>query len=369
MNRSHIIALLFLVGCRAPAMEMPGDAGGSAGSDAGGGGGGGDAGGGGSDAGGGGGGGSIACKQWVPPSVPWPVTGSSPSSAVVMDLDGDGQLDLVTANSGDHSVSVLLGRGKGAFQARVDYPLAGSGTAVAAADLNGDGKPDIVVTSTGNGDVVSVLLGRGDGTLQPRSDFPAPLSLAFAVADVNRDGKLDVAVTGADVGSVSVLLGNGDGTLQPKVDVPIGQDPLSIAIADVNGDGKPDLIVGDTTTKYVVGALLGNGDGTFQPQIDSSSTAIPNAVMQATAIAVGDIDGDGKLDMIAVADMTGDGTLDLVVTSRDTSTVSVLAGTGHGTFERLFAFPVASGPSAVAAADVTGTARPTSWWPMAAPRW
>jgi hypothetical protein len=98
---------------------------------------------------------------------------------------------------------------------------------------------------------------------------------SLAVADLNRDGKLDVVVANGDSNTVGVLLGNGDGTLRPAITYDSGGfSPRSVAVADVNGDGKPDLVVancgsgcGGGTEVAVVSVLLGNGDGTFQPAV------------------------------------------------------------------------------------------------------
>jgi hypothetical protein len=107
--------------------------------------------------------------------------------------------------------------------------------------VNGDGKPDLVIANGGD-TTVSVLLGNGDGTFQPRVDYATGSSpLSVIVGDVNGDGKPDL-VTANNNGSVSVLLGNGDGTFQPKVDYTTGIYTTSVAMGDVNGDGKPDLV-------------------------------------------------------------------------------------------------------------------------------
>jgi hypothetical protein len=204
---------------------------------------------------------------------------------------------------------VLLGNGDGTFQPVVTYSSGGysfetSPTAVAAADLNGDGKLDIVMTNycsnactspTAEGNA-SVLLGNGDGTFQPAVIYGSGgygLSIgALAIADVNGDSKLDLLVTNGNCtgtgscaqGTIGVLLGNGDGTFQRAILYGSGGDfAASAAVADVNGDGKPDLVVtnfcpvssgGDCAIlgqAGVVGVLPGNGNGTFQSAVTYSS--------------------------------------------------------------------------------------------------
>src|SRR6266496_5562035 len=169
----------------------------------------------------------------------------------------------------------------------LEAPSYGSGghyaTSAAAADVNGDGKPDLLVASecvsstNCNNGVVGILLGNGDGTFQAAQTYDSGGLYAFsiAVANVNGDGKPDLLVANqcADVscgtGSAGVLLGNGDGTFQaPQTYNSGGQQTRSIAVADVNGDGKPDLLVVNecsSCTNGGVGILLGNGNGTFQP--------------------------------------------------------------------------------------------------------
>jgi hypothetical protein len=189
----------------------------------------------------------------------------------VADVNGDGKPDLVVANcaaSGIHScpsngtVSVLLGNGDGTFQMAVPYDSGGYGAdSVAVADVNGDGKPDLLVAnecdsscgSEGGAGLVGVLLGNGDGTFQSAVTYGSGGTVAnsVAVADVNGDGKPDLLVANACTkscsnsnGEVAVLLGNGDGTFQTAAGYGSGGGfGKSIAVADVNRDGKPDLVL------------------------------------------------------------------------------------------------------------------------------
>jgi hypothetical protein len=136
-------------------------------------------------------------------------------------------------------------------QASSPVALAGTGTkprAVAVADLNGDGIPDLVIANAAAG-TVSVLLGIGDGTFAPQRTFPAgPAPIAVAVADLTGDGRPDLVVADAAAGTVSVLLGNGDGSFQTQHTFAVGSDPSSVAVADLSGDGIPDLVVANTGT-------------------------------------------------------------------------------------------------------------------------
>jgi hypothetical protein len=173
----------------------------------------------------------------------------------------------------------------------------GAATSMVMRDVNGDGKPDLVV---GNG-TVAVLLGNGDGTFQAAQNYGtgSNTTYAVAVADVNHDGKLDVLVantclSGANCedGGVAVLLGNGDGTFHTAKTYDSGGNTASaIAVADVDGDGNPDLIVSNLClsnsdcSSGSVGVLFGNGNGTFQTtQVFDSGGIFPRGV------AVTDID-------------------------------------------------------------------------------
>jgi hypothetical protein len=262
------------------------------------------------------------------------VSGSDPVSIAVADLNGDGKPDIVEVSYFGiygSSISVLLGNGDGTFQPQVTYnPQSASVAWVVIADVNGDGKPDLVIANTcgmhyncypsGEGSV-SVLLGNGDGTFQPAVPYdsggsgatvvPWPGMNQLAVADVNGDGKPDIAVVNSGSGTVDVLLGNGDGTFQTAVGYSTtGTGPDSVAIKDVNGDGKPDLVVINMCSGAVVGifcsgeaamnVLLGNGDGTFQPPL---TYPLPGpSGTPAFGIAVTDLSGAGMPDVVTELD-------------------------------------------------------------------
>jgi len=307
-------------------------------------------------------------------------TGASPHSLAVGDFNGDGQLDIVTTNYGSATVpgtvSVLLGNGDGTFAAPINFTLPGefppgyTGTTpvpqvpigVAVGDMNHDGRLDLVVTAdtsfsppVGSNVIngyVNVLLGQGNGTFAPATTSllntsqkgDTPLR-SVALADFNGDGNLDIAAL-SEASSVFVLLGNGDGTVRAPTHFATGLNSYSLAVGDVNGDGKLDLVTTNTDYSAVngVSVLLGNGDGTFQGPINTSLPSLPGLVPgQPTvsqtpwAVAVGDLNGDGKLDLAVTTNslytvITGSGFYGNYYGYALKGNVNVLLGHGDGTF-------------------------------------
>jgi hypothetical protein len=240
-------------------------------------------------------------------AVTYGTGGLGPWFVAVGDLNGDNKPDLVVANRGDTttlgSVGVLLGNGDGTFRSAKSYGQ-GETVSVAVADVNNDGKPDVVATILAG--QVDVFLGKGDGTLSAPTFFSSGGQITWEVAatDLNGDGNVDLAVTNgctvnqcSQQGVVGVLLGKGNGTFQPVVTYPSGSfGPGTLTIADLNGDGKPDIAVGNSGLPYLsfVSVLAGNGDGTFQPAVNFGSAG--HDILSVTA---GDLNGDGRPDLVA----------------------------------------------------------------------
>src|SRR5579872_2723485 len=207
--------------------------------------------------------------QTLPAMVPATVgtaaqNGTAAALIVSADLNGDGILDEIVSNL-DTEIDISLGNEDGSLQSPVSYDLRTEVSSIAVADVNGDGKPDVIVTGFGDTtSYVSVLLGNGDGTLQ------APVNLSVgtfpqsvAIGDFNGDGKPDLAVAADD--ALYLLLGNGNGTFHAPVSLLSGTG-LSVIAADFNGDGKLDLALGQfaqASGKGTVAVLMGNGNGTF----------------------------------------------------------------------------------------------------------
>jgi len=336
-------------------------------------------------------------------------TGAAPVSIAVADFNRDGRLDLATSDWGgaagslDGSVSVLLANGPGTFATPTMYKTDIQPTDLAAGDLTDDGFPDLVVPSSV--EKLDILRNSGAGTF---TSLPLPgpgltEPLAVAVADLNGDGHLDVAASMGS-GAIDVFAGKGDGTLRPLGQYATSVRTYGLAFADLNGDGSPDLVATNLTLSPVmygrgqIAVLINQGGGKLADQV-----AYP-AGNGTNALAVGDLDGDGHLDVavandldgtigvfhnagdgtfgaqvpydigptssfvnepggmagVVAADFDGDGRLDLATarTFEGDSTIEVLLNAGDGTFRA--AVPSAGSPDspeAIAAADFDGDGR------------
>lgn len=285
-------------------------------------------------------------------------TGSNPRSVTTGDLNGDGKLDLAVANVNSSNVSVLLntavpGSATPNFTAKQDFAAGLGPVSVAVGDLNGDGRLDLIVANF-NSNNVSVLLNiTAPGGLTPifadKQDVDASDGPIYVTTgDLNGDGKLDLAVTNLNSNNVSVFLNTtapGAATLSfaPKQDFGTGDGPLSVAVGDLNGDGKLDLAVVSFNFSTVSVLLNTTAPG--------GATASFSAIQDFAT-------GDGPTS-VAIGDLNGDGELDLSVTNFVFDTVSILfnttaPGSATASFTVNQEFATGTGPIYVTMGDVDG---------------
>jgi methionine-rich copper-binding protein CopC len=219
------------------------------------------------------------------------VTQDYPVTSIALgDLDGDGDLDMLTTNS--NGVVLRFNSGTGSFNTGTGVAFAGKASDVAVADVDGDGDLDLLVSQ---GSTVSVRLNNGQGVFSGGTDSGAAGNLA--TADVDGDGDLDLLVAIAASNTVSVRLNDGTGTFSAGTAVPVGSNPSDVAASDVDGDGDLDLLTTNQASN-TVSVRLNNGTGNFSGTMEVAVGGSP------AGLAVGDVDGDLDLDLLT-ANTTG----------------------------------------------------------------
>src|SRR5215475_8248647 len=284
--------------------------------------------------------------------------GTHPVAVAVADFNGDGKPDLAVANRSSSDVSILLGNGDGTFQKAASYNTDVDADHVACADFNGDGRTDLLISSSTG--MIGVLTGNGDGSFQTAILTSTAGTTPFvALGDFNGDGHIDVvAGTGgasgeSDFGNLIVLLGNGNGTFQTQVSSKLRFWPQFIVAADLNGDGKMDLAA--AVRENIFGGdlrvFLGNGDGTFGDPAQVRGEF-------ASLVAIADVNNDTKPDLFG---------LEYIDPQSNPMEIQWMLGKGEGTFQDAVFNPCAlsSGciqlstrPSWLAVADLNGDGLP-----------
>jgi hypothetical protein len=264
--------------------------------------------------------------------------------------------DLVIANTGSNTVTVLLGNGDGTFAEAPGSPftVGSQPRAVVIADFNGDGQLDFAVANSGD-NTISTFQGNGDGTFTPfpKSPFTLPTTMQGPVAMVSGNFRnltgagADLAIVNDITNNAAILEATGDSTFDGTFTIAMGSPfatgngPIAIAAGDLNSDGVPDLAIVNSTDS-TISVFINNGDATFavagSSPLTTSSGANPSGVV--------------------IADFTNDGIGDIAVTNQGVATLGIYIGLGLGIFSPQIELSTPSGPQGITTADFDGNGLP-----------
>ncbi len=287
-------------------------------------------------------------------------TNPSPLNIAIADLDGDGKPDIVVSNAIGNTISVFKNTAvsgsitTGSFAAKVDYTIGGNSYKIAIGDIDGDGKPDIVL----GGSTLSILLNTtAPGVINTgsfaKSDFSFSVT-ALALADINNDGKIDILTGGNN--TLTVITNNstiGNLALAPGVNLSNTSQatPMDIAVADIDGDGKPDIIASNSAVYFYHNIFAGGAITTtsFEPAVSfpSSNTSGGPA---GSSLVVTDMDGDGKPDLVDV-----NSGLNIASVFRNISTSATFP---YSFFDAKVDLVSGTAPADVAVGDIDGDGKP-----------
>lgn len=274
------------------------------------------------------------------------ITSSGPKAIVISDLDGDGLPDIAVATTISDVISVLRNTsvpGALTFAARADFLVGRTPGDIKAADIDGDGKPDLIVVNP-NSNTISVL--RNTSTIGNlsfvRKDFVTTAGPdVLAVGDFDADGKPDVAVSSEDLGSVLRNISTpGNVAFNSKIDFEMGSFPTDIVVGDIDGDTKPEIVTANLDGRMsVVRNLCTPGNISFAVRKDFLTNSSPRS------ITIGDFDDDGKYDLA----LPGNGLVSIMRNTSNPGIITFAAATN-----------VTSGSSGfdIASGDVDGDGKP-----------
>ena len=276
-------------------------------------------------------------------------TGANPYCVIQADVNGDGKLDLISANSGNgsgHTLTVLTNSGNGIFGvnsifgSNATYTVGSNPESVVAADVNNDGKIDLISANFGSGigNTLTVLTNNGSGIFGSNATYTVgegPQSVI--AADINGDGKIDLVTANYNNASLTVLTNNGSGIFGSNATYTANFEPVSVVAADINNDGKLDLITANLANATMT-VLTNSGNGVFG---SNATYTLPSSPFPG-------------LECVVAADVNCDGKVDLIVADGVASTLTVLTNNGKGVFGSNATYKVGDEPKSVIAADVNG---------------
>jgi len=326
--------------------------------------------------------------------------GASPSAVLILDVNNDGHRDIAVANGGGGTLSIFLGDGRGGFREAAGSPVPAGANPndLATADFNGDRSPDLAIANHDT-DYVTVLIGNGRGGFTPATSSPLrvpsrPHPHGIAAGDLNGDTRADLVVESWEEDAVIPIWGDGRGGFAIGPKLAVGDHPYhKLRVADVNGDRRLDIVTANLES-HTVSVLLGNGSGGFA---DAPGSPLP-AGSSPFGVAVGDVDGQAGSDIVvvnrggssrdasrdavhillrqgdrfrpamrpavalgrsptnvAVGDVDGDGIADIAVGNWESRDITLMLG-GRSDFRAAAGSPYAVGapPSDVALGDLNG---------------
>ncbi|CAF3868932.1 unnamed protein product [Rotaria sp. Silwood1] len=323
---------------------------------------------------------------FINPTVYLMELGSQPYSVALGDFNNDNRLDIVVANYGTSTISVIFGNGNGTFTNQTIYSMESGSQpcSVAVGDFNNDTQLDIVVANYYTS-VLIVFLGSGDGAFLNQSTYSVDRGpFSVVVGDMNNDTYLDFIVANYYGDNIGVLLGKGDGTFSVQTTYSTGWSslPYSVAIGDFNGDNRLDVTVA-LSNYFSIGVFIGYYNSPFTIPVIYSSGSISTPF----ALAIADFDNDNRLDIVsanqessnigiylnfgngsfqiptlystgystslssvATGDFNNDNLSDIVVANHDSDNIAVFLGLGNGSFRSAMTYLTAlnSGPCSIA---------------------